>query len=99
MVTSTTNTTVILSWMSPDSPNGIITRYRVRYRRGDGVGGDMAQDITQDIMNSVLNYTVTGLTMGIEYEFEVRASTGVGNGPYSNSVIVRPGKLQLLLYV
>ena len=38
MVVNITNTTVTLSWMPPDSPNGIITHYQVQYKRSDNSG-------------------------------------------------------------
>ena len=31
MIVDVTDTTVTLSWMPPDPPNGIITNYRVQY--------------------------------------------------------------------
>ena len=89
MIVDVTNTTVTLSWMSPDPPNGIITQYQVQYgrtRSGDSFGNNQ---VTTD-----LTYTVTGLITGIEYDFNVRAFTVVGNGPPSDVVTALVGKLR-----
>ena len=81
-----TDTTVTLSWMSPDPPNGIITRYQIQYSRTGGGFGN-SQIITD------LTYTVTGLMTGTEYDFRVRAFTVVGRGPPSDTVTALVGKL------
>ena len=90
MVVDVGDTTVTLSWMPPDPPNGIITDYRVRYRERGSNGGFMGQDL----MNTSLTSTVTNLMMGTEYEFQIRAFTVVGVGDRSVFVFARPGKLQ-----
>ena len=81
------DTIVILSWISPDMPNGIITQYQVQYRVGSS-GGYTQMTVTTD-----LNYTVTGLNINIAYDFRVRAFTVVGRGSPSNVVTVFIGKL------
>ena len=81
MIVDVTDTTVTLSWMSPDPPNGIITQYQVQYRiTGGGSFGN--NQVTTN-----LTYTVTGLMTGTQYDFRVRAFTVVGRGPNSNVVI------------
>ena len=87
IVVYVTDTTVTLSWMSPDPPNGIVTQYQVQYRVGSS-GGYTQMTVTTD-----LNYTVTGLNINTAYDFRVRALTVVGRGPPSNVVIVFIGKL------
>ena len=37
MLGDVTDTTMTLSWMPPDPPIGIITSYRVQYKRSDRV--------------------------------------------------------------
>ena len=82
-----TDTTVTLSWMLPDPPNGIITQYQVQYRiTGGGSFGN-------NQMTTDLTYTVTGLMTGTQYYFRVRAFTVVGRGPPSNVVTALVGKL------
>ena len=87
MVVSITDTTVTLSWLPPDSPNGIIVGYQVQYRRNDS-----SDFISLDTNDIVLNYTVSGLTSNVNYVFSVRAYTTVGNGAPSNEVTARASK-------
>ena len=91
MIVDVTDTTVTLSWMSPDPPNGIIRNYRIQYSISD-----------RDNYNSIntntngLTYTVTGLMTGIEYDFRVRAETvtvgSMGRGPPSHVITALVGK-------
>ena len=90
MIVSITNTTVSLSWMPPDTPNGIITQYQLQYRRSDS-----STNITSlNISNANLTYTVTGLSSNTEYLFIVRAFTVVGHGNASNEVNDYTSKLK-----
>lgn len=93
MIVDVTDTTVTLSWMSPDPPNGIITNYRVQYRRSDSSSPDY-----NSINTNSLTYTVTGLTTNTEYDFRVRADTVVGRSDPSNVVTALAGKLLVLLH-
>ena len=81
-VRETTESTVTLSWMPPNPPNGIITLYQLQYRR---VGGSYT---SLQLLNTDLTRTVTGLTSGTEYEFGVRARTTVGYGSFSNITVL-----------
>ena len=96
MIGQVTDTTVTLSWMPPDPPNGIITSYRVQYKRSDH-----SSYSSIDTMNTDLTYTVTGLTTNTEYDFRIRADTVVGRSDPSNVVTALVGKLKyvLLLYI
>ena len=89
MVANVTNTTVTLSWTSPDTPNGIITQYQIQYRKNDGG----SKFISLNITNADLTYTVTELTSDTEYVFRVRAFTVVGHGPLSDEVTTLTSKL------
>ena len=93
MVVDSTNTTVTLSWMPPDPPNGIITQYQVQYRRNNA--RDSFTDNEVNISATDRTYTVTGLMIATEYRFRVRAFTAVGRGDPSNSVDVFIGKLNM----
>ena len=90
MIVSITNTTVSLSWMPPDTPNGIITQYQLQYRRSDNSTSITSLNITNDN----LTYTVTGLNSNTEYVFTVRAFTVVGHGNASNEVTNYTSKLK-----
>ena len=89
MVVDVTNTTVTLSWMTPDPPNGIINQYQVQYRRSDSSDGY----VSVNTLPPTLTYIVTGLTTNTEYDFMVRARTGHGHGVFSNIVTAFAGKL------
>ena len=93
MIVDVTGTTVTLSWMSPDPPNGIIRSYRVQYKRSDS-----SSYTSTDTRNNNLTYTVTGLMTGTEYEFRVRADTVVGQSIPSNVVTTFVGKFILLYF-
>ena len=89
MIVDVTETTVTLSWMSPDSPNGIIRNYRVQYRRNDSSSPNYN---SFDTNTNDLTYTVTGLSTNALYDFRVRADTVVGRSDPSNIVTSLVGK-------
>ena len=89
MTVDVTDTTVTLSWMSPDPPNGIITYYRVQYRKSDSSSTNYNSIYTD---TTGLTYTVTGLSTNTEYDFKVRADTVVGHSGPSNVVTAFVGK-------
>ena len=95
MIVDITDTTVTLSWMPPDPPNGIIRSYRVQYRRSDSSSSNYN---SFDTNTNDLTYTVTGLSTNTEYNFRVRADTVVGRSDPSN-VVTSVGKILLLSYV
>ena len=78
---------VDLNWNEPLHHDGLtIIRYEVVY---DVTGGSSPTTVTID--PPVLSKTISGLTNGTEYEFQVRAVyTGPVNGPYSNTVKETP---------
>ena len=75
---------VILDW-SAASADEIITRYHFQ---GDGSGRGW-QDIPGSDA-STASYTVTGLTNGQSYTFQVRAVNQLGPGPASDRVTATP---------
>ena len=81
-----TDTTVTLSWMPPDPPNGNITQYQVEYRSNDG-GFELLLPT-----NVNLTRTVTGLSSNTQYLFRVIAFTMEGNGPASSTVDAHTSK-------
>ena len=93
MIVDVTDTTVTLSWLSPDPPNGIITQYQVQYKRS---GSSSFIQLTPLNVNRVR--TVTGLDSDTQYEFRVTASTGAGDGTAFSNITARTSKLLLLYY-
>ena len=86
MVVSVTDTTVTLSWMPPDPPNGIITQYQVEYRSNTS-GFMLLQPSNVDLMR-----TVTGLSSNTQYMLRVTAFTVEGNGPVSKVMVAHTSK-------
>ena len=64
---------VTLSWTAP---SGTITKYQVRSGSGDPLVWGSWTDIADSA--SLTSHTVTGLTVGTEYSFQVRAVSGTG---------------------
>ena len=89
MVVDVTDTTVTLSWMSSDPPNGIIVNYQIQYRRSDSSSPNYN---SIDTNTDNLTYTVTGLTTNTEYDFRVRADTVAGSSDPSNVVTAFVGR-------
>ncbi len=92
---------VTLNWTAPGA-GGVPTIYQ--YRQSTNGGTTWAPDWT-DIMGSgpgganVASYTVTGLTNGTEYTFEVRAKNALGEGGSSRvaaTPATMPGEIQNL---
>lgn len=77
-----------LAWTAPTDDGGsAITNYRVQYRTSAGPG---AWFTYSHPASTALNIIVTGLTLGVTYDFQVAAEngycTGAGplSGPFSN---------------
>ncbi|XP_017790457.1 PREDICTED: Down syndrome cell adhesion molecule-like protein Dscam2 [Habropoda laboriosa] len=79
---------VVISWLPPRRPNGILTKYTVHIRVLDQ--GQEVKITTSLLPAQNLHYEATGLKLRESYEAWVTASTKVGQGP-STPVI----KLQL----
>jgi len=88
-IVNVSDTSVTISWMSPDPPNGIITRYDLQYKRINVSSYRLVNPQTTE-----LSCKITGLECDTEYECRVRASTIVGNGPYTPNLVFRTKKTQ-----
>ena len=77
------NEQVALSWDAPENDGGFaITDYEVRINgRGSWISIDSIHT----------THTVTGLTNGTAYVFQVRAVNAAGSSPYSNRAAATPG--------
>ena len=77
------NEQVALSWEAPENDGGFaITDYEVRI---NGRGSWISIDSTRTA------HTVSGLTNGTAYVFQVRAVNAAGSSPYSNRAEATPG--------
>ncbi len=78
---------VEIVWSAPADDGGApVTGYEYRYAAGDAVPGDTPWQSAG--LN--LEWTVTGLTNGQEYAFEMRARNSVGEGP-ARGALATPG--------
>ena len=67
-----------LAWTTPWANGSDITSYDVRYTMGTTIGGTWTEIENSDA--STTSHTVTGLTAGDVYTFQIRAVNGEGNG-------------------
>ena len=67
-----------LAWRTPWANGSDITSYDVRYTMGTSIGGTWTEIENSDA--STTSHTVTGLTAGDVYTFQIRAVNGEGNG-------------------
>ena len=82
--------TVALTWTAPTSTGGsAITGYVIRYSRDIGSSWTKLFAAKPSISTSA---TVTGLSNGVSYLFQVAATNSIGTGNYStSSLAVTPG--------
>ena len=86
-IESTTDTTVTLSWGTPDPANGIIIYYQVDYKTIHGSYSSLWP------FNTNLIRMVTGLVSNTEYNLRVTAFTVAGKGT-SSYITAHTGKYQ-----
>ena len=82
------NAQVTLGWTAAAANGATITKYQYRQKAGTGAYGSWT-DIASSA--SATSHTVTGLTNGTTYTFQLRAVNGVGNGTAATSSSVTPG--------
>ena len=78
-VTATSASSVSVSWSEPDDNGAAITSYDLHYR----VTGTSDWTLVSDQTGT--SYTITGLSLGTEYEVQVRATNTVGDSDWSTS--------------
>ena len=82
------NAQVTLSWNNPSDTT--ITRYQLRHKEGTSFSDS---DTWSDIANSgptTTTHTVTGLTNGTTWAFQIRAVNAAGAGPASETLTMLP---------
>lgn len=86
---STTSTSVTASWQLPprDARNGIITGFKLFYKERGSASSPTFMVVINN--GAIFNKTVTGLARNTFYEFQVLASTSVGDGPKSSVKVGR----------
>ena len=82
---------ILFTWNRPETPNGVIIAYEVEY----WPTAEPQSVMTVNTTHLTTNYTVSGLDVGTEIRFFVRAYTRVGPGNSSSETITsltRPRK-------
>ena len=81
------STSVRATWQLPpaDANNGIITRFKLFYKKKGSAGSENPELIN----GTTFTKTVTDLLKYTEYEFQVLAFTTAGDGPRSSIVTER----------
>ena len=85
-VISSTGITVFWQLPPADSRHGIITGFKLFYKKNDSAGSATMVPINS---TATLTKNVTGLAKYTEYEFQVLAFTSVGDGPKSSPIVKR----------
>ena len=85
---ASSSTSIEASWQLPtaDSQNGIITGFKLFYKKKGSAGPAIMVPINSA---ATLTKEVTGLHKYTEYEFQVLAFTFVGDGPNSSVEVER----------
>jgi len=79
------NTQISLTWSAPSDNGAAITDYIIEYRTGSDSFAAFS-----DGTSTATSATVTGLTNGVSYDFQVKAVNSVGTGSASSSVSSTP---------
>ena len=77
---------VVLNWRVPGTNADAITKYEIR----QGTGDPLAWGAWGDASGTTTSHTVTGLTNGTEYSFQVRAVANTVLGAMSDTVEATP---------
>jgi hypothetical protein len=89
LAASGANTTVNLSWSAPSNNGGSsVTGYNVY--EGTNAGGESTTPVNGTTLIGATSYTMTGLTNGNTYYYEVSAVNGVGEGAKSAEASATP---------
>ncbi|XP_033213818.1 Down syndrome cell adhesion molecule-like protein Dscam2 [Belonocnema kinseyi] len=79
---------VVISWLPPRRPNGVLTKYTVFIRVLDQ--GQEVKIIKDSLQAQNLHYDAVGLKLRESYEAWVTASTKVGQGPTTPVIKFKP---------
>lgn len=96
---------ILISWKPPTEPNGIVEQYTVYVREAGSADNDevnsdstpKTQKIVPNIRNQNLSFQAKDLDSKLKYEFWVTASTNIGEGQPSKSVVIAPGARGIII--
>jgi len=96
------STSVLVAWSRPPAAhrNGLVIRYRILYAaaaaadqhddEGDGGGAVPRRRVSSvSVPSTQLSHLLTGLDRWTQYRVWVAASTGAGEGPVSDVIVVQ----------
>ena len=87
---NTSSTSIHLSWVAPNAAdqNSALTVYTVYYQ---AVGGNFNDGASKQktVVAPLSEAVLTGLEEYVEYNISISASTSIGEGPFSASILVR----------
>lgn len=63
------DTSLKVTWLPPEYPNGIIEKYRIIY--SNNTGKNYTVEVTKGLNNATLFYTLTGLRKDTDYQIYV----------------------------
>ena len=66
-------TSLKVTWLSPEFPNGIIKKYRIIY--SNNTGKNYTVEVTKGLNNATLFYTISGLQKDTDYQIYVSVCT------------------------
>ena len=74
-----------LDWLEPANNGAAITQYTYQWK-----SGSQSYNTTRQGTTTATTATVTGLTDGTDYDFQVYATNSAGDGPVSNEATATP---------
>ncbi|XP_073989855.1 Down syndrome cell adhesion molecule 1 isoform X9 [Rhodnius prolixus] len=80
---------ILISWKPPAQPNGVISQYTV-YIKEEKEDGKFEEPKSQKMPPFQMTYEASGLNKEGKYEFWVTASTNIGEGQPSKTVVLTP---------
>lgn len=86
LITVAANNEISLNWVAPTNNGGLPLTYNIY--QGSTSGGENSTPVATGVTSTY--YTVTGLTNGAEYFFEVAAVNSAGTGPLSSEASGTP---------
>ena len=92
-------TTVIVAWVPPQRPNGVLTEYRILSYRVHPPQAVPGETVVSD--TTVLNTTISGLQPYTTYEIKIQAFTVGGSsvGPGGNVTTEESGILNWIIFL